>query len=201
MTETLDRRQFVAGAAAGLALGSAVLACEDSAANPPGEPTVPEPAKQVPGPDAAQAADAAQAKEEATAKLEPLQEKSFPMKVRGKLVEITAPGATTNVTKTNEEVVIKMVAEALTKFTGESDPVKAIGRFIKTDDVVGIKVNALGSPFASVHPATAFALAELCHKLGIAKNKIYIYDQYGSRMRKAKFKPLREKAKIGRAHV
>lgn len=194
MSDKLDRRQFVAGAAAGIALGGTLLACEDSAATP-AEPTPPAPVAEPPK----EAAPPAQPKEEAKAeepkKAEPVQEKAFPMNERGKLTQVTHPGATTNITKTNDEVVTKMVSEALVKFTGEGDAVKAIGRFLKKDDVVGIKVNTLGSPFSTVTPATAYALANLCHQFGIPKSNVYIYDQYGSRMRKAKFRPLRAGAK------
>ncbi len=193
MTDKLDRRQFVAGTAASIALGGTLLACEDGQATPPAEPTPPTPAEPKAAEPAAQPKE--EAKPEAPKAAEPVQEKKFPMNERGKLTQVTHPGATTNVTKVNDEVVATMVAEALKKFTGEADAVKAIGRFIKKDDVVGIKINTLGSPYSAVNPGTAFALAELCHKLGIPKGKIYIYDQYGSRMKKARFKPLREGSK------
>lgn len=114
------------------------------------------------------------------------------MNVKGKVVEVNHSGATEKIRKTNKEVVNQMVREVLVKFTGEKDAAAAMGKFLKKDDVVGIKVNCLGSPLASVDAATAFALADIAHEFGIPKTNIYIYDQYGSRMRRGKIRPQKE---------
>jgi uncharacterized protein (DUF362 family) len=117
----------------------------------------------------------------------------------GTVVRVHHGEATKDVLKTNDEVVPLMVARALTELTGEADAVAAMRRFVKASDIVGIKINTLGSPHATVHPATAFAIAELVHKTGIPKDRIIIYDQFRSRMQKGKFRPLppRRKRKDG----
>jgi uncharacterized protein (DUF362 family) len=192
--ETVDRRTFLTGTAAGLVVGTGLLACEDTQAEPakPVEPTPapsPAPVEAAPEPAPAQQqggqGDAKPQDKGAGAK-------GFPMQVKGRVLQVTHSGATTNIAKTNGQVVEQMVREALVKFTGEKDAAAAMARFLKPDDVVGIKVNTLGSPLASVDPETAFALARVAHEMGIPKNKIVIYDQYGSRMRKGRFQPQRE---------
>ncbi len=202
--ENLDRRQFLGtAAAAGIAVSTGLLACDSSNAQEPAAAQEPakkqEPAaekkEEAPAAEAKQTKKEEEAKKEEAPKAEPVQEKAFPFKRDGYIVSVTNAGATEKIKKTNEDVVKQMVGEALKKLTGESDAVKAMGHFIKKDDVtakegkdrIGIKVNSRGAPFAAVHPATAFALAELVHAQGIPKEQIVIYDQYGSRMRKAGF--------------
>lgn len=191
----LDRRTFLTGAAAGLVVGTGLLACDDGNAEPAQAraPEAPkEPAQAPKEPEApAQDAGAKDAKPPAQEKAAP-GNKKFPMEQRGRVVQVTHSGATEKISKTDEAVVDKMVREALVKFTGEADAKAAMARFIKADDVVGIKINTLGSPLAAVCPETAFALAKVVHEVGVPKNKIIIYDQYGSRMRKARFRPQRE---------
>ncbi len=162
----VDRREFLAVTAVGAAALAGVGATPAEAATQGPSPTQPTP---LPSPPA---------------------EDDRPLGGKGHIVQVTHSKATEAIKKTDEAVVRQMVAEALKKFTGKADLAAALGTYFKKEDVVGIKVNTLGSPFASVHPATAFALAEGLHALGIPKKNIYIYDQYGSRMRKAGFKPL-----------
>lgn len=109
---------------------------------------------------------------------------------KGYVLRVHHPGATTEIIKTNEDVVRAMVARALTEFTGESTPGAAMARFFKKTDVVGIKINTLGSPYSSVNPVTAFAVAEAVHAAGVPKENVIIYDQYGSRMKTGGFRAL-----------
>lgn len=188
----VDRREFVVGSAVGVAVATGLLACNAEA-----ETVAPE-ARPV---DTGAKAPVSPGRDEAppvdTPPAEPDDSSKIPERNVGKghIVQVTHSKATEDIKKTNEEIVRQMVAEAMTKLTGEKDLASALGKFFKKEDVVGIKVNTLGSPYASVHPATAFAFADGLHAMGIPKNKIYIYDQYGSRMRKAGFKTLGEGAK------
>ncbi len=197
--KALDRRTFLTGTAAGLVVGTGLLACDSDKADagdkpakaeaPKVEPKKVEPKKaEAPAQEAGAKADA---KPEEPKKAPAA--KTFPMTERGRVVQVTHDGATTKIRKTDADIVDKMVREALVKFTGEKDAVAALPRFLSKDDVLGIKINTLGSPYAAVDPATAFALARVANEMGIPKNKIIIYDQYGSRMRKARFRPQREK--------
>ncbi len=111
----------------------------------------------------------------------------------GKLVRVTLPGTVKGGKIKGRKILHEdkaraMVHRALTEFTGESDPVKALGHFIKPEDTVGLKVNCLGSPGAASHPDITFAVAALCQKLGVTDDRIIIYDQYGSRMRRGGYK-------------
>ena len=115
---------------------------------------------------------------------------TFPLKRGGVVLGVTHPGATQAVTKNDDAIIRRMVNEALQRFTGAADPGQAMARFFTKEDVVGVKINTLGSPHASVNRVTAFAIADALHARGIPKQHIIIYDQYGSRMRKAGFKPL-----------
>lgn len=203
----LDRREFLGATAASLVVGAGLLACDDTQAQEPAKAEAPAeaaPVKEAPeatkeAPKAEEAAGADKQKKTAeadAANAEPVQEKAFPFKKDGFIVQVSHDEATSKIKRTNEELVEKMVHEALVKLTGEKDAKAAMGRFItKADiekdpkrDMVGIKVNCLGSPYAAVHPATAFSLARLVAEQGIPKEKIVIYDQYGSRMAKAGFR-------------
>jgi uncharacterized protein (DUF362 family) len=119
----------------------------------------------------------------------------------GKLVRVTYPGTVKggkikSRKILNGDMARTMVHRALTEFTGQPDAVKALGQFIKADDVVGLKVNCLGSPGASSHPDITYAVADLCQKLGVTEDRIIIYDQYGSRMQRGGYKLTDKKGKI-----
>ena len=188
-TSGVDRREFLVGTALGVAAASGLVACDAEAKAPamPAKAEAPEEKPQEPPVEDKPVED--KPAEEEPGDSSP---KTPDLNVgKGRIVQVTHPGATEKIKKTNEDVVKKMVSEVMTKFTGEKDLASSLAKFFKKEDVVGIKINTLGSPYASVHPATAFAFAEGLHAMGIPKNKIYIYDQYGSRMRKAGFTPLK----------
>jgi uncharacterized protein (DUF362 family) len=109
---------------------------------------------------------------------------------KGYVLRVHHSGASTDITTTNDEVVKTLVAEALKRFTGAATAGEAMKQFVKPTDIVGVKINTLGSPFSSVNPATAFAVAEAVHAAGVPKDKVIIYDQYGSRMTTGGFRPL-----------
>ena len=115
---------------------------------------------------------------------------SFPMSKRGHVVRAYHSGATIKVTKQDKEIVERMLEAALLRLTGESSIGDAMKHFVKPDDIVGVKLNTLGSPYSTVTAETAFAVADAVHAAGVAKENIIIYDQYGSRMRKAKIRPM-----------
>ena len=115
---------------------------------------------------------------------------AFPMARKGYVLRVHHSGATIKTTKQDKAVVKQMVDKALLSFTGATTVGDAMKRFVKPDDIVGIKVNTLGSPYSTVTAETAFSVAEAVHAAGIPKENIIIYDQYGSRMRKAKIRPM-----------
>ena len=115
---------------------------------------------------------------------------TFPMKRKGHVVRVHHSGATLKVTKQDKATVKKMVDTALMRLTGAATVGDAMKRFISADDIVGVKVNTLGSPYSTVTAETAFSVADAVHAAGVPKENIIIYDQYGSRMRKAKIRPM-----------
>ena len=119
----------------------------------------------------------------------------------GKLVRVHGPGTVKGGRIKGrkyllEEKAVALVHRALTEFTGESDPVAALGKFVNKDDVVGLKVNCLGSPGAATHPDITFAVVDLLRKIGISDDNVIVYDQYGSRMRKGGYKLSDRKGKV-----
>ena len=121
--------------------------------------------------------------------------------VPGKLVRVTLPGAVKGGKVRSRKILVgdsgkRLVEKALTTFTGEKTAVDALKRFVSADDVVGIKVNCLGSPGLATHPDIAFALADLCQQVGVTPDRLIIYDQYGSRMRRGGYKLRDRKGKI-----
>lgn len=120
----------------------------------------------------------------------PLDAKATTVGGRGQVLRVHHSGATTDIIKTNDDVVKTMVDKALLEFTGEATIAAAMGHFVQKTDLVGIKINTLGSPYSSVNPATAFAIADAVHAAGVPKTKIIIYDQYQSRMKTGGFRVL-----------
>jgi hypothetical protein len=102
----------------------------------------------------------------------------------GRIVQVTDASALKGRWKVDKEVVQKMVDKALMALTGESTPVGAMKRFVKADDVIGVHPNCLGSPNMSVSVSVTNRIIDLVKEAGIAPEKIFVYDQYGSRMRR-----------------
>ena len=123
------------------------------------------------------------------------------LSVPGKVVRVHAPGAVKGGKVRGRKVLVaergrELVRRALVAFTGEATPEAALRRFVAPDDVVGLKVNCLGSPGMASHPDITFALAELLQAIGVAPERIFVFDQYGSRMQKAGYRLSEGKGKV-----
>jgi hypothetical protein len=103
----------------------------------------------------------------------------------GRIVQVTDPSVLKGRWKVDKEVAQKMVDKALMSLTGESTPLAAMKRFVKADDVMGIHPNCLGCPNMSASVAVTNRIIDLVKEVGVPPEKIFVYDQYGSRMRKA----------------
>lgn len=104
-----------------------------------------------------------------------------------------APGKIIKVTKSDSlqenklwpkpEVAKQVLDRAMLEFTGESDVVKAFGRFLHKDDKVAIKVNGIagqkGQTMATnkelILPVVEYVLA-----LGVPAANVWVYEQYPS---------------------
>jgi hypothetical protein len=102
----------------------------------------------------------------------------------GRIVQVTDASALKGRWKVDKEVAQKMVDKALMALTRESTPVAAIKRFVKADDVIGVHPNCLGSPNMSVSVSVTNRIIDLVKEAGVPPEKIFVYDQYGSRMRR-----------------
>jgi uncharacterized Fe-S center protein len=75
------------------------------------------------------------------------------------------------------------------ELTGDARAIDAWRRFIKPDDIVGIKVNVNGFPWVySSHPV----VAEVVHNLvevGIKPPQIYVYDRFQSQLDRVNYPP------------
>ena len=123
------------------------------------------------------------------------------LSIPGKLVRVSNPavvkgGKVKGRKRLDGAVAKQLVERALVEFTGAASPVEALGKFVSKDDVVGLKVNCLGSPGMATHPDITFAVVDLLKQLGVGPDAIIVYDQYGSRMRKGGYKLVDRKGKV-----
>jgi uncharacterized protein (DUF362 family) len=75
------------------------------------------------------------------------------------------------------DVLARMLDRAVRELTGLSDAKAAWGSLFKPDDVVGIKVNCLGSRGATTHPEVAHAVADALIQVGLDPSNIIIWDR------------------------
>jgi uncharacterized protein (DUF362 family) len=87
----------------------------------------------------------------------------------------------------NAEAAEEMVNKAVTALSGETDLKKAWECFIKKEDRVGIKINALAGRFASTMKEVVDPIVKGVRLVGVPDENILIYDQYGGSMRAARF--------------
>ena len=113
-----------------------------------------------------------------------------------RIVQVEHPGATTSETKIDVAIVTRLLHEALRTYSGTPTAADALRRTVRPDQKVMIKVNTLGSPYASVNPETAWALAELLIQIGVPKANIRIEDQYNSRMVKGRYRMSRKPGEV-----
>jgi len=103
----------------------------------------------------------------------------------------TAPGKIVKVTKADSlqenklwpkpDVARQVLDRAMTEFTGESDVVKAFGRFIHKDDKVAIKLNGIagqkGQTMAT-NKELVIPVVEHLLALGLPAANIWVYEQF-----------------------
>jgi len=124
-----------------------------------------------------------------------------PLALPGKVVRVHAAGVVKGGKVKGRKVLDgerarALVHRALTAFSGEKTPADALRRFVTADDYVGLKVNCLGSPGVATHPDITFAITDLLQEIGVGKDRIIVFDQYGSRMQKGRYRLKDKKGEI-----
>jgi uncharacterized protein (DUF362 family) len=111
-----------------------------------------------------------------------------PLRMPGKIVQVSHPQAMLALNRLNPPIVEKLVQEALRELTGAASPAEAMAKFIHKDDLVGLHVNCLGSPRMGTNPAVTFALVKALLEMGVPERNIIVYDQYAGRMKSVGYK-------------
>ena len=115
---------------------------------------------------------------------------------KSRIVQVEHAGVTTGPTTIDVQVLQNLIDAALTRYAGTKTAAEALAKFFKKGQKVAIKINSLGSPFASVNPETALHLGQRLHEAGIPKDNIRIFDQYISRMKTGRFRLRRKPGEI-----
>ena len=116
-----------------------------------------------------------------------------PMNQPGRVVKIAHAGAMSDPSEPDSdpvsEVVGVMVDTALLAYTGVGDIGEAWRHFVRPEDRVLIKINALGSPNMATNKPVVEAIIRGLRAAGVPAEQMVIYDQYGNKMRSAGFRP------------
>ncbi len=102
-------------------------------------------------------------------------------------VVIVQDNAATEAFKPKPEVVRALVQHGLTQFTGLADVAAAWRKFVSTQDVVGIKVYSNPGPHVGTRPEVVAGVIEGLLAAGLPTNRIIIWDQLLSDLRRAGF--------------
>jgi len=86
-------------------------------------------------------------------------------------------------------VVREMMERGMRSLTGESKTIDAWRRFIKADDVVGIKVNAGGRPYCVSAPEIVAETVRNLMDVGVKPKQIYVYERFQSQLDEINYAP------------
>lgn len=84
--------------------------------------------------------------------------------------------------KFNDEVIREMMERGMRALTGESKTIDAWRRFIKPDDVVGIKVNAGGRPWVVSSPPIVAETVRNLMAVGVKPQQIWVFERFQDQM-------------------
>jgi uncharacterized protein (DUF362 family) len=101
----------------------------------------------------------------------------MPGPFRGRVVEVAHPGSLVD-GRVNREAVREMVHRGMIELTGEKEVASAWRRFFAKGDVVGIKVNPVGSPRAISNPAVVLEIIDGLRQAGLPAEDILVFDRY-----------------------
>ncbi len=90
--------------------------------------------------------------------------------------------------KADPKVAREMVHAVVMKLSGQSTPEAAWKTYIKSDDVVGIKINCLFGVGACTHPCVTAAVVEGVRMAGVPAEKIIAWDREDKHLEKSGYK-------------
>lgn len=95
----------------------------------------------------------------------------------GRVIEIAHPGSVGSIDVTRTPIS-RMVARGMCELTGQREPPDAWRVFFEPGDVVGIKVNPVGAPFAISSAALVLAVIDGLASAGVKPRDIIVFDRY-----------------------
>jgi uncharacterized protein (DUF362 family) len=108
----------------------------------------------------------------------------------GKVIKVkSAKCLSENGEQIDAEVVREMMERGMLELTREKKTVDAWRRFIKPDDVVGIKVNAGGRPWVISSPPVVAEVVRNLMEIGVKPQQIYIYERFQNQLDEANYAP------------
>ena len=97
---------------------------------------------------------------------------------KSRIVEVFAPGIVDEEHRPNEDWLARVVGQGVMELTGEDDLAAAWKRFVRPDDVVGIKINSWGNRLVSAKRSIMWAVADGVRAAGVPAERIVVWDQY-----------------------
>lgn len=98
-------------------------------------------------------------------------------KGKSRIVEVSAPGVLTKDRRPDADHVKTMVEKGILSLTKEKDTKAAWSRFVKPDDVVGIKVNGGGGRLISTKKELLINVVNGVIEAGVPEDRIIVWDQ------------------------
>lgn len=91
--------------------------------------------------------------------------------------------------KADAAVIREMMERGMRALTGERQTIDAWRRFIKSDDVVAIKVNAGGRPYCVSAPEIVAETVRNLMAVGVKPQRIYVYERFQSQLDEINYAP------------
>jgi len=104
---------------------------------------------------------------------------------KSRVVQIQNSAVFTQGKTVNPAIALKMLNTAMLRLTGTSTPDRAWKTLFNPDDVVGIKVNALGGRQIATRPGVVHAVVAGLTSAGIPEENIIIWDRLSGELEKA----------------
>jgi uncharacterized protein (DUF362 family) len=99
----------------------------------------------------------------------------------GRVIEVRDPGAIAR-NRVSQAIVSRMLEHAMGELTQEKSAQAAWARFIKPNDIVGIKINPSGAPACCSSPEILREIITSVQTVGVPARNILVYDRYAYEM-------------------